>query len=357
MFYRRAGIRHTDYEADWQIWYLRFDKIQVGIVLALALSFPFWVPKAYLQGYLLPWVIWSAAALSLNLLVGWAGQIHLGFSAVMAIGAYSSIHLMRAGFPFELSLLGAGLASAMIGLIFGAAALRVKGLYLAISTLALQFLIDWLLVHIPAISGGTAATVQAPNPRLLGFEVTSDTGLYYIALAWCLMVAAFMLNLSRTGIGRALVAVREKDYAAEMLGISSFYHKSLAFWASSFMGGISGALLAFVFYRAITPTMFTIDVSIQLLAMVIIGGLGSVLGSFLGSGLILLAPGLLNNLVNWTAQAMGLTVSVLILNYLPLVLYGSLIMGFLMFEPLGLAKIYDNARNYFLVWPFGYTRR
>ena len=283
----------------------------------------------------MPWVIWSAAALSLNLLVGWAGQIHLGFAAVMAIGAYSSIHLMRAGLPFEICLIGAGLASATIGLVFGAAALRVKGLYLAISTLALQFLIDWVLVHVSAISGGTAATLQAPYPRILGVQVTSDWGLYYIALAWTILLALFMINLGRTGSGRALVAVREKDYAAEMLGISSFYHKGLAFWTSSFLGGVTGALLAFVYYRAITPTMFTIDMSIQVLAMVIIGGLGSVLGSVLGAGLILMAPGLLNNLVNWTAAAMGLSISILVLNYLPLVLYGALIMGFLMFEAAG----------------------
>jgi branched-chain amino acid transport system permease protein len=357
MFYRRTGVRHTNYEADWQVWPIPFDRFQVLVVFLLALSVPFWVPKAYMHGYMLPWVIWSSAALSLNLLTGWAGQIHLGFAAVMAIGAYSSIHLMRLGLPFELCLIGAGLISALIGLIFGVAALRVKGLYLAISTLALQTLIDWLLVHIPAISGGQAATLQAPQPRILGMAVTSDYGLYYLALGWCVLVTVFMINIGRTGVGRALVAVREKDFAAEMLGVSAFHYKGLAFWTSSFLGGVSGAILAFVFYRAITPTMFTLDVSVQLLAMVIIGGLGSVLGSYLGAGLILLAPGLLNNLFNWTAAVLGLSVSVLILNFLPIVLYGFLILGFLMFEPLGLAKIYDNLRNYFLVWPFGYTKR
>ncbi|MCX5914175.1 MAG: branched-chain amino acid ABC transporter permease [Deltaproteobacteria bacterium] len=357
MFYRQAGIRHTSYKADTQALPIPFDRVQLGIVLLLAVSAPLWISKLYLNGYLLPWVIWGTATLGLNLLMGWAGQVHLGYGAVMAIGAYTSIHLMRIGLPFELVLVGSGLASAVIGLIFGAAALRVKGLYLAVSTLALQFVIDWVLVHISAISGGVAATLQAPYPRVLGVKVESDIGLYYLALAWCMIVTVFMINLKRSGLGRALVAVREKDYAAEILGISAFYYKGVAFWCSSFLGGVTGAMLGFTFYRAITPYMFNLEVSIRVLAMVIIGGLGSVIGSFMGAGLILLTPIILNNLVNWAAVSLGITISVTILNYLPLILYGGLIVSFLLVEPLGLAKIYDNLRNYFLVWPFSYAKR
>jgi len=357
MFYRLAGIYHTQYKTERRVLNFPFDRFQVGLVFLLAVTAPWWASKLLLAGYLLPWIIWSAAALSLNLIMGWAGQIHLGYAAVMAIGAYSSIHLSLLGLPISLALLASGLASAVIGLVFGAAALRVKGLYLAISTLALQFLVQWIIVHVPAIGGGHAATVQAPPFKLLGLNLSSDTGSYYAALAWCLVVTVFMVNLQRTSFGRALVALREKDYAAEMLGVNTFYYKTMAFWVSSFLGGVTGAVLAFSYYRAVTVEQFSIDVSIQVLAMVIIGGLGSIVGSFLGAGFILLAPSIINNFLSSASSAMGVTLNVAWLTNIQLMTYGGLIMVFLIFEPLGLAKIYFNLRNYLLVWPFGYTRR
>jgi branched-chain amino acid transport system permease protein len=357
VFYRLAGIFHTRYETERRVLTFPFDRFQVGIVFLIAVTAPLWASRLYLAGYLLPWVIWSAAALSLNLIMGWAGQIHLGYAAVMAIGAYSSIHLSLLGVPVSLALLAAGLTSAIIGLVFGAAALRVKGLYLAISTLALQFLVQWLIVHVPAIGGGHAATVQAPPLKLLGLDLSSDVASYYVALVWCLMVTLFMINLQRTSFGRALVALREKDYAAEMIGVNTFYYKTMAFWVSSFLGGVTGAVLAFSYYRALTVELFSIDVSIQLQAMVLIGGLGSIVGSFLGAGFILLAPSIINNLLSSTSNAMGIDLSVAWLTNIQLMTYGGMIILFLVFEPLGLAKIYYNFRNYLLVWPFGYTKR
>ncbi|MBU2551868.1 MAG: branched-chain amino acid ABC transporter permease [Proteobacteria bacterium] len=357
MFYRLAGIHHTRYETERRVLNFPFDRFQVGLVLVLVLSAPLWISKLYLSGYILPWIIWSTAALSLNLLMGWAGQIHLGYAAVMAIGAYTAVHLGNAGLPLELALLGAGLGSAMIGLVFGAAALRVKGLYLAVSTLALQFLVQWIIVHVPAIGGGHASTVQAPVIKVLGLAVTSDAGAYYVALAWCLLVTVFMINLQRTAFGRALVALREKDYAAEMIGINTFHYKTMAFWVSSFLGGVTGAVLAFTYYRAVTVEQFSIDVSIQVLAMVIIGGLGNIVGSFMGAGFILLAPSIINNLLSWTSGGLGFNLPVAWLTNIQLMTYGGLIVVFLLVEPLGLAKIYFNVRNYFLVWPFGYMKR
>lgn len=357
MFYRLGGIHHTRYETDRHAFKLSFDRFQLGAVLLLAVSAPFWMSRYYLSGYLLPWVVWSTAALSLNLLMGWAGQIHLGYAAVMAIGAYTAIHLANAGAPLELALLAGGLASALIGLIFGAAALRVKGLYLAVSTLALQFLVQWIIVHVPAIGGGHAAAVQAPPLKVLGLAVTSDAGIYYAALAWCLIVTVFMINLQRTALGRALIALREKDYAAEMIGVNTFYYKTIAFWVSSFLGGVTGAVLAFSYYQAVTVEQFSVDISIQVLAMVIIGGLGNIMGSFLGAGFILLAPSIINNTLSWASSTVGLDIPVAWLTNIQLMTYGGLIMVFLIFEPLGLAKIYYNVRNYFLVWPFWYVRR
>lgn len=357
MFYRLAGTYHTSYRSEHRTLIYGFDRLQVGAVVLLAATAPFWMPGFLLSGYLLPWVIWSTAALSLNLLMGWAGQIHLGYAAVMAIGAYTAIHLGHAGVPMELALMAAGLGSAIIGLVFGAAALRVKGLYLAVSTLALQFLVQWIIVNVPAIGGGHAATIQAPVLKLLGMKVDSEAGAYYVALTWCVFITVFMINVQRTAFGRALVALRDKDYAAEILGIDVFFYKTLAFWVSSFLGGLTGAVLAFTYYRAVTVEQFGIDVSIQALAMVVIGGLGNIVGSFLGAGFILLAPSLINNLLRSCLEAMGLSLPVTLLTNIQLMTYGGLIVLFLIIEPLGLAKIYFNVRNYFLVWPFSYTRR
>lgn len=356
MLYRLAGIRHTNYRAARQLFPVPFDRRLLAVVVVLAIAAPFYLSPLHLNSYLMPWVIWATAALGLNLLMGWAGQVHLGYAAVMAIGAYTTVHAVRAGVPFELGLVIGGLASSAIGLVFGAAALRVKGLYLAVTTLAMQSVVDWTIVHVPAISGGSQATLQAPVMRVLGQPVLTDWGRYWLALLVCVLVTSFLLNTQRTSFGRALVAVREKDFAAAIIGVSPFKYKLLAFWCSSFIGGVTGAVLAFSYYQAITPEQFHLEVSIQVVAMVIVGGLGSVLGSFFGAGLVLLAPILLNNLVSWFAAAANLSLTPEVLSHIPLVLYGGLIVGFLLFEPLGLAKIYDNVRNYFLVWPFRHAR-
>lgn len=356
MFYRLAGVYRTSYAADRAILRVPADKTLILLLLAFAIGAPFTLPKLYISGYLLPWMIWTMAALSLNLLVGWAGQIHLGYAAVMAIGAYSTTHMVRHGVPFEFAIVAGGVLSAMIGTVFGFASLRVKGLYLAISTLAMQYIVDWIINHFPAISGGSQATLQVPPFSVLFIPIATDTARYYLALAACIAVAIFLLNVRRTAFGRALAAVREKDFAAAVLGVNAFYYKLIAFWVSSLLGGMAGALLAFCYYRAVTPEQFHLDTSIQVLAMVIVGGLASVTGSFLGAGLVLLAPIILNNLVVETAQALGVQAGGELLSQIPLILYGTLIVSFLLLEPLGLAKIWDNIRNYFLVWPFKHAR-
>ncbi len=357
MFYRQAGIRHTRYQQDRQLWPLPFDRGLVVLAFALLIVAPFVLPSLYIGTYLMPWLLWTTATLGLNLLMGGAGQVHLGYGAVMAIGAYGALHLNRAGLPFELALLGGGLMSAVIGVIFGAAALRVKGLYLAISTLAMQYIVDFVIQHVPAISGGSQATISAPPVRLLGFALQGDSAYYWFSLAMCAIVTLFMLNVRRTSYGRALAAVREKDYAAEIIGVSTFRYKLSAFWVSSFIGGVAGTLFAFCYYKAVTPEQFHLELSIQLLATVIVGGLGSVLGSYFGAALILLAPVVLNNLISSVSKMMSVSVNADVIAYAPLVMYGALIVGFLLVEPLGLAKIYDNLRKYFLVWPFRHARR
>lgn len=357
MFYRLAGIRHNSYPASRQLWPYGFDRGLVAAAAALALAAPWLLPSLYLNTYLMPLLLWVVAALGLNLLMGGAGQVHLGYGAVMGIGAYAAGHAARAGVPFEFALLLGGLAAAVIGAVFGAAALRVKGLYLAVTTLALQYLVDFVVLHVSVISGGSQASLQLPAVHILGNAVRSDTGLYFVALSACAVTTVFMLNVRRTSLGRALAAVREKDYAAEILGVSAFRYKLLAFWVSSFIGGVAGALFAFCYYKAVSPEQYHIDLSIQMLATVIVGGLGSVLGCWFGAALILLAPALLNHLLGWISRDLGLNLGMDLMTHAPLVLYGGLIVGFLLFEPLGLAKIYDNARKTFLVWPFRHASR
>ena len=357
MFYRQSGIRHTSYLSESRLFPIAADRWMIGALLLLAIAAPFVFGGLTLGSYLLPWLIWTAAALGLNLVLGWAGQLHLGYAAVMAVGAYSAVHAARAGIPWEIAFLIAGLCAALVGSLFSVAALRVKGLYLALTTLAMQFIIDWILGHSPAISGGTHASLQAPTLRLLGQPIQSQAGLYYVALGWCVLVTIFLLNLRRTGLGRALVAVREKDYAAAVLGVNSFGYKLLAFAASAFIAGVSGAILVSTFYFLVAPEQFNVNVSIQILAMVIVGGLGSIIGTYLGVGLILLAPGIANNLVAWGATLLDLRLSPETLAHVPNAAYGALIVAFLLVEPLGLGKIYGNIRNYFLVWPFDYVKK
>lgn len=357
MFFRQAGIHHTDYRQDLKIFPIPVDRWMIGLLLALAVLAPYYLDTLYLNSYLLPWLIWTSAALGLNLILGWAGQFHFGYAAVMGIGAYTAVHATRNAIPWEIAVILGGLTSTVIGIAFAFTALRVKGLYLALSTLALQFVMDWVITHVPEISGGVQATLQAPDMTLLGNPITTDTGLYYVVLVWCVLVTTFMLNLRRSALGRALVAVREKDFAAAVIGVNAFFYKLLAFAVTSFMGGVTGAILIFCFYHAVTPEQFAVDVSIQALAMVIVGGLGSVIGSYFGAAFVLLLPGTINGLISTLAEAMNIRLGIEVLAHIPNALYGFLIIGFLLFEPLGLAKIYNNFRNYLLVWPFGYARK
>jgi branched-chain amino acid transport system permease protein len=357
MLFRQAGIFHTTYAHDRALFPIPVDRWLVTALLLLALGAPWAVSSLALTSYVMPWLVWTAAALGLNLILGWAGQFHFGYAAIMGIGAYTAVHGARAGIPWEIAVVLGGLMATGVGIVFAFAALRVKGLYLALSTLALQFVMDWVISHVPAISGGVSATLQAPALRLLGQVVNSEAGLYYVALGWCLFVTVFMLNLKRTALGRALIAVREKDFAAAVIGVQSFYFKLVAFATSSFIGGVSGAILIFTFYRAVTPEQFSVNVSIELLAMVIVGGLGSVIGSFFGAAFILLLPGQINTLIAWLSKITGAGIGVESLAHIPNAVYGALIIGVLLVEPMGLGKLYANIRNYLIFWPFGYARK
>jgi branched-chain amino acid transport system permease protein len=357
MFYRLSGVHHSTYASDSRLYKIPADRNLALFFLALGLAAPFVFGSLYLNSYVLPWLVWTAAALGLNMVTGWAGQLHLGYAAVMAVGAYSAVHAAKFGVPWEFALLIGGVAASVIGSLFAFAALRVKGLYLALTTLAMQFVMDWVLTHSPTISGGSHASLQAHTFTLLGQKITSDTGLYYVAFGWCLLVTIFMLNLRRTGLGRALVAVREKDYAAAVLGVNSFYYKFIAFATSSFIGGISGAILVATFFFLAAPEQFSVAVSIQALAMVIVGGLGSIIGTYFGVALILLMLGIVNGIVAGGVSTLGLKLNVESLAHIPNAVYGALIIIILMIEPLGLGKLYGNVRDYLILWPFDQLKK
>lgn len=357
MFYRRAGIFHTSYADDRRLFPIPFERRAMAVLLVFALVAPFVLSSLALTSYVRPWLIWTSAVLGLNLVLGWAGQFHFGYAATMGIGAYASVHAARNGVPWEIAVVLGGLVSSAIGVVFAFAALRVKGLYLALSTLAMQFVVDWVISHVPAISGGVSATLQAPPMRLLGQAITSEAGTYYVVLGWTILVTLFMLNLRRSALGRALVAVREKDYAAAVIGVQAFRYKLVAFATSAFIGGVSGAMLIFGFYRAVTAEQFAVNVSVELLAMVIVGGLGSIIGSFFGTAFILLLPGQMNALVAWISRQFGLDLGTETLAHIPHMVYGATIILVLLIEPMGLGKLYGNVRNYLMVWPFGYVRK
>jgi branched-chain amino acid transport system permease protein len=357
MLYRRAGIFHTTYAADRSLFPIPFERWAMVAVLLFAIAAPFVLSSLAITSYVRPWLIWVAAVLGLNLITGWAGQFHFGYAAIMAMGAYASVHATRNGVPWEIAVLLGGLTATVVGVVFAFAALRVKGLYLALSTLAMQFVMDWVISHVPAISGGVSATLQAPPMSLLGQQITSETGTYYVVLGWTVLVTLFMLNLRRSALGRALVAVREKDYAAAVIGVQSFYYKLVAFATSAFIGGVSGAMLVFGFYKAVSPEQFAVNVSIELLAMVIVGGLGSIIGSFFGTAFILLLPGQMNHFIAWLAKVLGMNIGIEALAHIPNMVYGAAIIAVLLIEPMGLGKLYGNVRNYLMVWPFGYVRK
>ncbi len=357
MFYRLSGVHHTSYVSDGRLYQIPADRNLALTLLALGAAAPFVFGSLYLNSYALPWLVWTASALGLNLVTGWAGQLHLGYASVMAVGAYSAVHAAKFGVPWEFALLIGGISASVIGSLFAFAALRVKGLYLALTTLAMQFVMDWVLTHSPTISGGSHASLQAPTFALLGQKITSDAGLYYVAFVWCLLVTIFMLNLRRTGLGRALVAVREKDYAAAVLGVNSFYYKFVAFATSSFIGGVSGAILVATFYFLAAPEQFSVSVSIQALAMIIVGGLGSIVGTYFGAALMLLMPGVVNGIVEGAASTLGLKLNVETLAHIPNAVYGALIIIILMIEPLGLGKLYGNIRDYLILWPFDQLKK
>jgi branched-chain amino acid transport system permease protein len=345
-----SGIFHSTYEQDMALRHTHAQKARLVILLIVLVVFPFLANRYYLT---LANSIGIAVigAIGLNILVGYTGQISLGQGGFMAVGAYTAgILTARLGMPWWGSTLVACFVTAGVGALFGIPSLRLKGLYLAIATLAAQEIILWVVTHWDAVTGGVDALV-VPNPELFGIRMNSDFNFYWLVWGLAILVTLATVNLFRTRFGRAFIAIRDQDIAASVMGVDLFKYKLLAFAISSFWVGLAGALTAH--YRSIvTWERFTIDVSVLYLAMIIIGGLGKVTGSYLGAIFMTLLPAVLSNLgrviKGFFPGVEG------ILPFIQQATFGLVIILFLILEPEGLNKIWKNIKDYFRLWPFSY---
>ncbi len=298
MFYREAGQYKTSYADDGQIFPIRQDRIGIALLLLVAFVVVPFTASAYLfSGILIPFLIASLAALGLNILTGYAGQLSLGTSAFMAVGAFASYNfvLRIPGIPLLLAFALAGVVAAFVGIIFGLPSLRVRGFFLAASTLATQFFIVWCLTKFSWLSNNSSSGIITAQPmQILGYTFSSPASKYLLVLSIVAVMALALKNLVRSNTGRAWMAIRDMDLAAEVIGIRPLRTKLLAFAVSSFYCGVAGALYAYAFLGTVEPDGFNLDLSFRVLFMIIIGGLGSITGSFLGAGFVVLLPILLN---------------------------------------------------------------
>jgi branched-chain amino acid transport system permease protein len=354
MLHRECGVFKTSYAADMAIYPLPLARWAVAGVIALFVALPLSLSEYYLSILNLI-LIAVVGALGLNILVGYTGQISVGHGALMSVGAYTAANLItRLHAPFWLAVPAGGMMAAAVGALIGVPSLRIKGLYLAIATLAGQLIIEWTINHVPWISGGVQASIDVPRPSVLGTQLKTQTQLYFFLLFFAALATVGMINLARSRIGRAFIAIRDQDVAAEIIGINIFRYKLLSFAVASFYAGVTGVL--YTYYLGVANyEQFQINVSIDYLAMIIIGGLGSVLGSIFGAIFVTMLP----IATRWTLETLGgifFSPSELanIIPNLRLVIFGALIIIFLALEPEGLNRLWRNILGYFRVWPFSY---
>ncbi len=352
MLYRENGQFKTSYRADQQVFPILQDRIAVAILLALAaVAVPMLASEYLLRAILTPFLILSLAALGLNILVGYCGQISLGTGAFMAVGAYAAYNFMVRipGMPLVPALLLGGLCATVVGVLFGIPSLRIRGLYLAVATLAAQFFIDWAFLRIPWFThDSSSGSVSVAGLEVLGFAIRTPAQKYLFCLAFLAVFAVLAKNLVRGHIGREWMAIRDMDVAAAVIGIRPVYAKLTAFAVSSFIVGVAGGLWGFVHLGSWEPAAFNIDRSFQLLFMIIIGGLGSIMGSFFGAAFIVALPIILDNLPEW----FGLPIDTALASHLTFMIFGALIVFFLIVEPHGLARLWSIGKEKLRLWPF-----
>jgi branched-chain amino acid transport system permease protein len=358
MIYRETGQFKTTYRRDMAIFPIAQDRWCMGIILAVAyLLVPIIANEYWLQAICIPFLVFSLAAIGLNLLTGYAGQLSLGTGGFMAVGAYAAYKLTTA-FPelniFVIFLLS-GLITAAVGCLFGLPSLRIKGLYLAVATLAAQFFLSWLFNRVAWFYNyNPSGTITMPPRSFLGLMITGPEATapvrYVVVLAFVTLFALLAKNLVRSEIGRTWMAIRDMDVAAEIIGIRPLTTKLTAFAISSFYCGVAGALLLCLYLGSVETLAFDINVSFQVLFMIIIGGLGSILGSIVGAAFITVTPIFLTN----APRFVGVNMPVDLAKDIETIIFGGLIIFFLIVEPRGLARLWQIGKEKLRRWPFPY---
>ncbi len=358
MLYRETGQYKTSYAADEALFPIPLDRYGIALILLLAaLPIPLLGSDFLLNTVMIPFLVFSIAAIGLNLLTGYAGQISLGSGGFMGVGAYACYKLatILPEANILVLILVSGLFSAAIGVLFGLPSLRIKGLYLAVATLAAQFFLDWCFNRIAWLYNYNASgAIQVPTRTVLGVPLTGPTATpvarYYALLGLVVLLAWLASNLVRGRIGRSWMMVRDMDIAAELMGVRPLPAKLLAFAVSSFYCGVAGALMVFLWLGAAEASSFSINVSFQVLFMVIIGGAGSLLGSFLGAAFIWGLP----IVIRAVPETLGIPVGAATVEHLSFVLVGALIILILIVEPHGMARLWQIMKQRLRTWPFPY---
>jgi len=348
-----CGNFNETYEQELTIFETDYGRLSMLIGLILLFAVVPFISSAYLLYIINIIGIYAIAAIGLNLLIGYTGQISLGHGAFFGVGAYSAAILAtKAGFPFIIAVPLAGVITAIVGMLFGLPSARLKHLYLCIATLAGQIILEYVFVQWESLTGG-AAGISIPSASLFGIDLGSDRNFYYVIFI-CFAVMTWMaVNLIRTRYGRAFIAIRDNDQAAEGMGIPIFQYKLLSFAISSFYAGFAGALYAY-YMMSITPEPFNLWLSIEYIAMIIIGGLGSIPGSVFGTIFIITLNELLSLTTDFLMNVGASTGIAITIAPLRELVYGLAIILFIIFEPKGLAEVWRIVRSSFRLWPFSY---
>ena len=356
MLYREAGQFKTSDATDQQIFPIAQDRIVIVALLLIAfVGVPLVANQYWLSAILTPFLIFALAAIGLNLLTGYAGQLSLGTAAFMAVGAFAAYNFMLRvpGMPVIGAFVLAGVAAAAVGMVFGLPSLRIKGFYLAVATLAAQFFIVWALTKFGWFSNySSSGVINAQPMTILGVPIDTPAKKYLLTLSIVALLALAAKNLVRSAIGRSWMAIRDMDVAAEVVGIPMLRTKLAAFAVSSFYCGVAGALYAFCYLGTVEPEGFNLDLSFRILFMIILGGMGSILGSFLGAAFIVLFPIFLNAMASPMERSLGIQLPAGLMSNLELMVFGALIVFFLIVEPHGLARLWQIAKEKLRLWPF-----